>query len=377
MRVLVAPQEFKGTLTAVEAAETIAEGLRAALPDIELDLAPMADGGPGTAAAILAGAGGEYFSSRVHDPLMRPVDATFAVLPTGVAVVECAAASGLWRLRPEELDVLSATTYGTGELIARALDMACPEVIVGLGGSATNDGGAGLAQALGFRLLDESGRDLPPGGSALMRLARIDPAGARNVPGTARFIGATDVVNPLCGPQGAAAVFGPQKGADSGEVALLDAALKHYAEVLKRDLGADVLDLPGTGAAGGLGAGLVAFLGATLRPGAELVARALHLQDRIPLADAVITGEGRLDGQTAFGKTTRHVAGLARALGSPVVCLAGSLGPGHESLLSLFDVVEVMSNGTPAEPQVAREQIAAAAVRALLRLAQQGRAGIR
>lgn len=370
MRVLVAPQEYKGTLTALEAAEAMAGGLRAAFRDVEIDLAPMADGGPGTAEALLAAAGGEWRATPAHDPLMRPVEAAWALLSDGTAVVECAAASGLVRLRPDELDPRRASTYGTGELIAAALDAGCRDLIVGLGGSATNDGGAGMAQALGFRLLDGEGSDLPPGGAALAALARIDATGAHPAIAAARVLAASDVTNPLCGAEGASAVYGPQKGADAAAVEELDRALKNFAAVVERDLGRSVLDMPGAGAAGGLGAGLVAFLGAGIVPGAEVAAKAARLDERVRQADVVITGEGRLDGQTVFGKTTAYVARLSRAAGRPVACLAGSLGPGHELSLPLFDAVETLTEGAAVpDAERTRSLLAETAVRAVLRLA--------
>ncbi len=369
MRVLVAPQEYKGTLTAVEVAEVIDRALRAALPSVETDLLPLADGGPGTASALLTALGGETRACPTHDPLMRPTEASWALLSTGVAVVECAAASGLTLLREHELDPRAATTFGTGELIRAVLDAGCREVIVGLGGSATNDGGAGMAQALGFRLFDDAGDELPPGGAALARLARIDASGANPGIVQTRFLGATDVTNPLCGPEGASAVYGPQKGADANAVAALDAALARLAAVIQRDLGVAVGDKPGAGAAGGLGAGVMAFLRGELLPGAAIVAEATGLDERLRLADVVVTGEGRLDGQTAFGKVPQYVARQARALGRPVACVPGSLGPGHERLKPLFDVVVPASPDTPpAGRDQAVERLSAAVVRAVLEL---------
>ena len=303
MRVLVAPQEFKGSLTAGEAAAAIGRGLAAAYPDWQLDLLPMADGGPGTAAALLVASGGESRRAAAHDPLMRPLTAEWARLSTGVALIECAAASGLLRLEPHERDARRATTYGTGELVRTALRDGCRDLIIGLGGSATTDGGAGLAQALGFRLLDAAGRDLLPGGAALVDLAHIDATDADSALATARFAAATDVTNPLCGPNGAAFVYAPQKGADAAAVQELDAALARFAAVVQRDLGRDVRTVAGAGAAGGLGAGVIAFLDGALRPGAALVADAAGLEERLRQADLVFTGEGRLDGQTAFGKS--------------------------------------------------------------------------
>jgi glycerate kinase len=350
MRILIAPQEYKGTLTAVEAADAIAAGLRSRFADVDLDLAPMADGGPGTAEALVSATGGEWRRAVAHDPLMREIDASWALLSSGVGVVECASASGLLLLKPDELDPRRATTFGTGELIAAALDAGCRNLIVGLGGSATNDGGAGMAQALGFRLLDSDGNDLPPGGAELSRLTRIDSAGAHGAIADTVVLAATDVTNPLCGPNGASAVYGPQKGADREAVRELDAALQRFAAIVRRYLGREVLDLPGAGAAGGLGAGLMAFLGARVRSGAEVVGEAARIRERVEAADVVITGEGRLDGQSAFGKTTSYVARLAGQAGRPVIALPGALGPGSERVVTLFNVVEPLTDGsaTPA-----------------------------
>ena len=374
LHVLVAPQELKGTLTAVEAAQAIIDTLRAEHPAWRFDALPMADGGPGTTDALLAALGGEARTSTAHDPLMRRIEAPWGVLPGGRAVVECAAASGLLRLRIEELNPRLASSYGTGELVAAALDKGIEAVIVGLGGSATNDGGAGMAQALGFRLLDRDGNDLPPGGAALAELARIDAASAH--PGLARLtcLGATDVTNPLCGPTGASAIYGPQKGADALAVEELDAALAHFAGIIKRDLGVDVLEMPGAGAAGGLGAGLIAFLGATLQSGAVVVGEAAGIEERIRKADLVFTAEGRLDQQTAYGKTPQYVAKLAHDAGVPVACIAGYLGEGHESSLPLFAAVEALSDGkgplpTPAE---AARQVGEASHRAVASLFARG-----
>ena len=363
MRVLIAPQEFKGTLTALEATEAIAAGLREQVPSWEIDALPMADGGPGSGDVLAAAGGGERQRSRVNDPLLREVEAEWIVLKTGAAVIECAAASGLWRLAEAELDPRRASSYGTGQLIAAALERGCRSILVGLGGSATNDAGAGLAQALGFQLLDRGGRNLPPGGAALIDLGHIDTAGKNPVIVASRISAAIDVTNPLCGPQGATAMFGPQKGADEAAVAELDAALDHFADIIGRDLGTEVRDVAGAGAAGGLGAGLIAFLGAELKPGAALIGEAVGLEERVRAADLILTGEGRLDGQTAFGKTTLHVAQLGRSAGKPVVCLTGSLGPGSEKVTGEFAAVESLSDfseGTPLREEAA-EKLARAA----------------
>jgi glycerate kinase len=334
----------------------------------------MADGGPGTTNALLTALGGERRTTPTNDPLMRPIDADWGMLPGRRAVVECAAASGLLRLKPDELDPRRATTYGTGTLIAAALAEGVQELIIGLGGSATNDGGAGMAQALGFRLLDAQGDDLGAGGAALARLDHIDASRAHPALRGISCTGATDVTNPLCGPDGASAVYGPQKGADGSAIAELDAALAHFAAVVKRELGVDLPDVPGAGAAGGLGAGIIAFLGATLESGARVVGEAAGLASRIGGASLVITGEGRLDGQTAYGKAPQYVAQLARSAGIPVLCLAGSLGAGYETSAGVFTAIEALSDGSGLLPSrdEAAQQIAAASIRGVQALIDGG-----
>jgi glycerate kinase len=347
MRVLICPQEFKESLTAREAAEAIARGIRRALPDADVDVAPMADGGPGTVEAVLASVAGERKRAPAHDPLGRGVDAVWAVLDEKrTALIEMAAASGLALLRPEERDPRLTSTYGTGQLIRAALDAGCRRMIVGVGGSATNDGGAGMAQALGARLLDAEGKDLPPGGAALAHLNRIDVSGMDARPADCEVIVAADASNPLTGPTGASFVYGLQKGGTAEIVAELDSALEHYAEVVRRDLGVDIAALPGAGAAGGLGGGLVAFLKARITSGAELVAEAIGLPDRLARADVVFTGEGRLDAQTAYGKTVAAVARLAKERSRPVIALAGSVMGGYEDVTSYgLDAVVPIANG--------------------------------
>ena len=333
--VLIAPQEFKGSLTAAEAAGAIADGVRDALPDAHVVLQPMSDGGAGLVDALLSARGGERLSARVHDPLMRAVDAAWALLADGCAAIEMAAASGLVVLAPGELDPMHATTYGTGELIAAALDRGCAEIIVGVGGSATVDGGAGALQALGSRLLDASGAGLPPGGAALARLERIDLSALDPRLSRARVRVATDVRNRLCGAEGAAAVFGPQKGASPEDIRVLDGALARFADVARRDLGADIASLDGGGAAGGLAAGLW-LMGASIEPGFDLIASLVGLEAQVARADVVVTGEGRLDAQTAYGKTAAGVARLARAHAKPVIAIAGTIADDHAR--AAFDV---------------------------------------
>ncbi len=333
MRLLIAPQEFKGSLSARQAAAAIAEGIRRALPEAEVDLLPMADGGPGTVEALVAARGGRCLQASVTDPLGRPIEAVWGLLEDAAsAVIEMAAASGLVLLRAEERDPRIASTFGTGQFIRAALDSGCHRIIVGVGGSATNDGGAGMAQALGARLLDERGDELPRGGAALARLDRIDVSGLDSRLAGCRVQVAVDVTNPLCGPTGASMVYGPQKGATPEMARELDAALARYARVIERDLGVAVAELPGAGAAGGLGAGLVAFLGAEVGPGVDLIAEAAGLADRLAGADLVLTGEGRLDAQTGYGKTVAGVARMAKERGLPVIALAGEVTADATSL---------------------------------------------
>src|SRR5574341_1731153 len=255
MRIIVAPQEFKGTLTAVEAASSMARGVRAATPNALVEEIPLSDGGPGLVAAVLASRPGRTARTTVQGPLGSPVEAVWALLEDGTAVIEMAAAAGLTLLQDVERDPRSTSTFGVGELIRAALDAGAKRIVVGVGGSATNDGGAGMAAALGARLLDGAGQDLPPGGAALARLAGIDVSGVDQRLAETEVVAATDVRNPLCGPEGASAVYAPQKGATPETARELDAALQHYGETIERDLGVRVLDVPGAGAAGGLGAG--------------------------------------------------------------------------------------------------------------------------
>ncbi|MDG9927190.1 MULTISPECIES: glycerate kinase [unclassified Pseudomonas] len=333
MKVVIAPDSFKESLSAPEVAVAIARGWRQVFADADILLRPMADGGEGTVDAVLAATGGERRECQVRDPMGRPVSAHWGWLgEEGGAVLEMAAASGLHRVPKAQRDATRASSYGTGELIREALDAGPRRIILGLGGSATNDGGAGLLQALGVRFLDAAGRDLAPGGAALADLARIDPAGLDPRLAGVELLIAADVDNPLCGPRGASRVFGPQKGADAAQVEMLDAALAHYAQVAVTALGEDHSDFPGTGAAGGLGFAARAFLGASFRPGIELVAELSGLVEALRGADLLITGEGRLDSQSLHGKTPVGVARLARAAGVPVLALVGSLGGGYQEL---------------------------------------------
>ena len=333
MKVVIAPQGFKAGIPGLEAAQAIARGVIAAVPDAETVLAPVADGGDGTLHALVDGTGGKVFTSMVSGPLGPQLEALWGVMGDGsTAVVEMALASGLALVPQRRRNPRLTTTAGTGEIIREALDAGYTRIIVGLGGSATNDGGAGMAVALGARFMDAEGRSLPPGGSSLARLDRIDVSNLHPGLQGATIIAATDVTNPLCGPEGASAIFGPQKGANAEMVRELDAALGNYAQVVTRDVGRDVSGVPGAGAAGGLGAGLMAFAGATLQSGIDMVCEILGFDALLQGADLVITGEGRADRSTVFNKAPVGVARHANTHGVPTVLLAGSLGPGYEEL---------------------------------------------
>ena len=329
MKVIIAPQTFKGSISALEVAAAMAEGVKRAVPDADTELVPVADGGDGTLETLVEATGGEVHTASVTGPLGDRVEAGWGALGGGrTAVVEMARTSGLALVSPGERNPLTATTYGLGEIIAQALDAGFRSFIIGIGGSATNDAGAGMAQALGVRLLDSHGSDLPPGGAALARLERIDMSGLDSRARESTFSVACDVSNPLTGPEGASAVYGPQKGATPEMVAQLDAALSHMAEVALRDLGKSISEVAGAGAAGGLGGGMIAFLGGTLRAGVDIVLDAVDLRSHLEGADLVITGEGQLDFQTVYNKAPIGVARLAKERGIPVIAVSGSLGKG-------------------------------------------------
>ena len=345
-KIVVAPNAFKGTLTASQAAHAIAHGVRQVFPDADVVEVPVADGGDGTVEALVSANHGAFLSAQVESPLGDPVVATFGRFGDAV-VVELAAASGLTLVPPERRDPRKTSTYGFGQLLVAARQSGVTKFIVGIGGSATNDGGAGMAQALGYRLLDADGKDLPRGGAALARLDRIDVSGFQPWPRSIDIKVACDVTNPLTGPEGASAIYGPQKGADEAAVRELDAALARLAEVIQRELGKRVAEVPGAGAAGGTGAGLIAFLDAELVRGAPLIVSASGFDAHLKSANLVITGEGRVDEQTAFGKAPGEVAQRAQAAGIPVLLLAGSKGPGWEALntLGVSTVVTVTEEG--------------------------------
>jgi glycerate 2-kinase len=334
MKVIVAPDKFKGSLSAPEAARAISRGVARAAPLAEIDLVPMADGGEGTVEALVEATDGEYWQATVSGPLGASTSARFALLgDRRTAVLEMASASGLVLVPNDQRDVLKASTFGTGQLMLAAVEGGATRLVIGIGGSATNDGGAGMAQALGYRLLDDKEADLPPGGGSLDQLDRIVRPEINPLQGVEVSV-ACDVENPLCGPKGASKVYGPQKGASPEQVDLLDRNLAHFAAIVRRDLGIDVRDRPGSGAAGGLGAGLMAFALGELEPGVSLIIEAVRLHDRLRGADLCLTAEGALDGSSAFGKTAVGVARLARTVGVPTLVLAGSIGPGAEDVLN-------------------------------------------
>jgi len=335
LKVIVAPDSFKECLSASQVAWAIARGVRRASPRCVIDEIPLADGGEGTVEVVREASGGRSYRATVQGPMGGPVKARYAVVGSGdTAVVEMAAASGLHLVKPKKRDPLRATTYGTGELILKAARRGVKRIIVGLGGSATVDGGAGMAQAIGVRLLDGRGRELKRGGGALKSLRAVDVSGRDPALDGVEILGACDVRNPLCGRTGAALVYGPQKGATPSQAVRLDGYLRNMAKVVRRDVGVKVLDMPGAGAAGGLGAGLAAFAGATLGSGVELVLDAVDFRKRIRGASLIITGEGRLDRQSAYGKVVAGVAAEGRKRRIPVIVLAGTLGPDFREIYS-------------------------------------------
>ncbi|MFF2481086.1 glycerate kinase [Paenibacillus sp. NPDC058071] len=333
MRIVIAPDSFKGSLDAPQAGEAIAKGVRRAAPHSETIILPMADGGEGTMQCLIAATNGKLVPVRVSGPLGAPTESHYGLLGDGeTAVVELAAASGLYLLDPEDRNPLRTTTFGFGQLIRQALDDGVRRFILALGGSATNDGGAGMLQVLGLQLLDDEGREIGYGGGELNKLAEIRSENLDARLAECEFAVACDVDHPFVGPNGASAVFGPQKGATPEMVTELDRALTRFADIIAATAGVSVHAIPGSGAAGGTAGGVLAFLKARLEPGAPLVARSIGLKEAIANADLVITGEGRIDAQTAGGKTPLGVAGIAATHGVPAIVLAGSVGEGISEL---------------------------------------------
>ena len=347
MRYLLAPDSFKEGASAQTVAEAMRRGVLAGDLNAECRVMPLSDGGEGLTAELVEATGGKLRSAQAHDALGRPIIAQYGFLGGGgfmesdgqtagrTAVVELAAASGIERISPADRDPLAASTYGTGELIRAAIDAGANRIVLGLGGSATTDGGTGLARALGYHFLDDRDDELPFGGGALHRLVRIDdtdvPDAIRNIP----IVLACDVTNPLTGPRGAAAVFAPQKGADSQQVALLDAGLARLADAVEALNGRIIGNLPGSGAAGGTGGGMLGLFNATMRPGIELVLDLLHAREACAWTDVVITGEGSIDAQTPYGKVPSGIARLAKSMGKPTVAIGGEVTRDPQILTAL------------------------------------------
>ncbi len=359
MKILVAPDSFKNCLSAADVGKYLREGILREMPDAELKIIPLADGGEGTVNALLHALGGERIRVRVHDPLMRAIWAEYGILSDGnTAVIEMAAASGLELLGGDELDPMHTTTYGTGELIKSALERSCTKIILGLGGSATIDGGMGALEALGAGFRDKNGAPLSRGGGSLVELEEIDVEGLDNRLKDCSILLASDVDNPLCGLDGAARVYGPQKGAEPPDVEKLDKGLERFARLVKKFKGRDIGSLPGAGAAGGLGAGLLAFTGAEFRNGFELISQMCRLEDAIAASDLIITGEGRMDAQTAHGKTPYGVAKIAARYNKPLIAIAGSLAEGYEDLYDKNFGIILSIMEKPLDLQQALEQAA-------------------
>lgn len=330
---VLAPDSFKESMTAKEVCIAMEKGLRKIYPDASYIHVPMADGGEGTVQSLVDASNGIIHRKEVSGPLGQPVMAQYGILGDGAtAAIEMASASGIHLVTPDSRDPLRTTTYGTGELIRACLDLGIRKIIIGIGGSATNDGGTGMAEALGAKFLDAQGQPLARGGGDLNKLAHIDVSGLDPRLQEVELIVACDVTNPLCGEHGASRVFGPQKGATPEMVQLLDVNLSYYAEVVKQQLGKDIRDVPGAGAAGGLGAGLLIFTQAVLRKGIEIVIEYTGLQGKLDDADVVFTGEGGIDFQTKFGKTPYGVAQAAKEAGKPVIAIAGYVGEGIDTL---------------------------------------------
>ncbi len=333
MKILIAPDSFKGALSAKEAADAIEAGIKRALPDAEFSKIPLADGGEGTVDTLVTATGGSLISLTVKDPFFRDVTASYGILGDKyTAVIEMAAASGLALLDKTELNPLKASSYGTGQLIKSALDRGCQKIIIGLGGSAVNDGGLGMLNALGARFYNESGGDSSIGGQGLLDLAAINISDLDNRLASVDFIAACDVKNPLTGPEGATYIFGPQKGVTGPMLENLDKAMARYAKMAADLTGVKTDQIPGAGAAGGVGAAVCAFLGGEIRSGIELVMEVTKLEKRMERVDLVFTGEGRIDVQTSWGKALWGLAQMAQKFHVPMIALTGSIGTGTEIL---------------------------------------------
>lgn len=341
MNILISPDSFKDCLSAKQVAEAIRNGILLELPDADIKIIPMADGGEGTMEALVDATNGEIIEFVVEDALRRDIRASIGLLGNKqTAVIEMAAASGIEHLKAEERNPWITSTFGTGQLIKYALDQDCKRIIIGIGGSATNDGGVGMAMALGVKFSDASGNDKGIGGGELSDIETIDVSGIDKRVFQTEFLVACDVTNPLTGPEGASFVYSPQKGADKDMAAKLDNGLRHLATLFRDQLIKDIENIPGSGAAGGLGAGLMAFLDAKLLQGFEIIRNEVKLDVAASKSDLIITGEGKIDDQTQYGKTPMGVAGVAKKYNKPVIAIAGTLGEGYQELYKLgFDAI--------------------------------------
>lgn len=346
MKIVIAPDSFKGSLTALEVADSIEKGIKKCYSSFTIEKVPMADGGEGTVEALVASTNGRIINVIAKGPLLKDVEACYGILGDGeTAIIEMASASGLPHVPQGERNPMKTTTYGTGQLMLHALDQGCRKFIIGLGGSATNDGGVGMATALGVKFLDEHGIDIGLGAEGLENLRKIDVSKMDSRLKKSTFVAACDVTNPLCGETGASHVFGPQKGADKDMVKLLDKYLENYGDILKRDLEVDIINEKGSGAAGGMGAAILAFLNGKLQRGVDIVIEMTRLEEKIQDAQIVITGEGMIDYQTAYGKTPYGVAKIAKKYGIPVIAICGGIGEKSETLYekgfdSIFSIVD-------------------------------------
>jgi glycerate kinase len=335
MKILIAPDKFKGSLSAFEVADNIEKGILKVFPKAIVVKVPMADGGEGTVESLVDATGGKIIKTNVKDPLFRDIESFYGILGDGkTAVIEMAAASGLYLLKDYERNPMITTTYGTGQLIKDALDRGCRRFIIAIGGSATNDGGAGMATVLGVKFYDKDGIEIGLGGGELSKIYSIDTSNIDDRLKECEFIVACDVANPLIGENGASRVYGPQKGATKEMVEVLDKNLEHYGKLLEKYFNKKIIDVPGSGAAGGLGAGLMAFLNAQLKNGIEIIIETLKLEEKIKEADIVISGEGKIDFQTAFGKTISGIAKLCKKHNKPLIVIAGTV----EDIENLYEI---------------------------------------
>ncbi|MCD4769638.1 MAG: glycerate kinase [Bacteroidales bacterium] len=360
MNILIAPDSFKDSLSATEVCRFIESGIKKTLFNGNITSVPLSDGGEGFVQSIINATNGRLIKVKAHDPLMRTIDAEYGILGDNeTAIIEMTKASGLELLSPKERNPWITTTYGTGELIRDALNRTCKKIIIGIGGSATNDGGAGMIEALGGKLLTPNGKQISRGGGALQQLATIDLTDLDKRLSECQVLVACDVTNPLLGKNGASFVFARQKGANSEMIKSLEENLSHFANIIQKEIDKDISDTPGAGAAGGLGAGLMAFLNAELKPGFDIVRNTLNLDEYIKQADLIITGEGKVDFQTQFGKTPFGVAQIAKRYNKPVICLAGSVGDGAEVLYSkgISGIFSIINRPMPLEEAIANASL--------------------